>query len=47
MIEISPHKNDEKLKSVVQQSDDNLWHRIAQLALNNDFDSAAIQQYVR
>jgi hypothetical protein len=35
MIEISPHKNDEKLKSVMQQSDDNLWHKIAQLALNN------------
>jgi hypothetical protein len=47
MIEISPHKNDEKLKSVMQQSDDNLWHKIAQLALNNSFDSTAIQQYVR
>jgi len=47
MIEISPHKNDEKLKLMMQQSDDNLWHKIAQFTLNNSFDSTAIQQYVR
>ncbi len=46
MIGISPRKNDGKPKLVVQQPDDNLWHRIAQLALTSGFDSAAIRQYV-
>ncbi len=46
MIGISPRKDDGKPKPALQRPDDNLWHRIAKLALNSGFDSSAIQKYV-
>ena len=46
MIGISSCKDDGKSKSAVQQPDDNLWHRIAKLALKGGFELVAIQQYI-
>lgn len=46
MVGISPRKDDGKPKPAVQRPDDNLWHRIAKLALKGNFDSAAIRQYI-
>jgi len=47
MIGICPRKDDGKPKPTVHRPDENLWHKIAELAGNCGFQTSAIAEYTR